>query len=302
MNEQQKPSVVMRRLLSEPGPIVVPCAFDCVSARAVEMAGLPAVMHGGFNTSASMLGLADVGTITQSEMMYAAKNMAQAVDIPVLCDVDDGFGKQLNVARTVTEAIRAGCAGMYMEDQVLPKRCPSLGGGGVISTEEMIGKLKAAQRVTADLDPDFVTIARTHASLAIDFEEGIQRGIAYAQAGADLIWVDLGYDDSVHEELQAIVEHIAPIKPVVANMTENVGRPLLTTNELHEMGFKLITYPLTLILTAAEAMTRVMQELAVQGTTRASVNNMMAVKDFRPIIKMEAIHEFERALAEEETQ
>ena len=120
-------------MLEEPGPIVCPCAYDCVSARVVELAGFPAVMHGGFNTAASLLGLADVGTITQTEMLSAARNMAQTVDIPVMCDVDDGFGKARNVARTTTEAIRAGVAGMYMEDQVMPKRCPSLGGGGVVS-------------------------------------------------------------------------------------------------------------------------------------------------------------------------
>lgn len=296
MARPDRTSTVLRRLLAAPDPIVAPCAFDCISARVVELAGFPVVMQGGFNTAASVLGIADVGTISQTEMMAAAGYMSRAVDIPVLCDVDDGFGKQLNVARTVMEAIRAGTAGMYMEDQVLPKRCPSLGGGGVVTKDEMIGKIQAARQVTASLDPDFVLIARTHAGRALNLKEGLHRGQAYARAGADLIWVDLGYDESVYDELKAIVDHIAPYAPVIANMTENVGRPMLTTNELHKMGFKVIAYPLTLILTAAAAMTNAMTELANKGTTRDIVERMMPVKKFSEIVKMEDIHEFERHL------
>ena len=183
----KKKSAVLRKLLKDPGPIVTPCAFDCVSARIVEMAGLPAVMHGGFNTSASLLGLPDVGIITMMEMITAARHMVEAVDIPVIADVDDGFGKNLNVMRTISEAIKSGIAGVYMEDQMLPKRCPSLGGGDVVTTEEMVGKLHAARRIAADEDPDFVIIARTHASLARNFEEGLERGVIYAQEGADLV-------------------------------------------------------------------------------------------------------------------
>ena len=290
----KKKSAVLRKLLKDPDPIVTPCAFDCVSARIVEMAGLPAVMHGGFNTSASLLGLPDVGIISMMEMITAARHMAEAVDIPVIADIDDGFGKNLNVMRTISEAIKSGVAGVYMEDQMLPKRCPSLGGGDVVTTEEMVGKLHAARRIAADEDPDFVIIARTHASRARNFEEGLERGAIYAQEGADLVWVDLGYDDGVHDELKAIVEKIAPHAPVVANMTENVGRPMLTTDELHKMGFKLITYPLTLILTAAQAMADTMECLVKKGTTKSMSKQMMPVKKFQPIIKMEKIQELER--------
>ncbi len=292
----ERKSAALRKLLRAPEPIVCPCAFDCVSARIVETAGLPAVMHGGFNTAASLLGLPDVGIISVSEMLGAARHMAETVAIPVIADVDDGFGKPLNVTRTIREAIRAGVAGVYMEDQLLPKRCPSLGGGGVVSTQEMVTKLHAARRIAAEDDPDFVVIARTHASLAESFEEGLKRGVVYAQEGADMIWVDLGYDESVRDELKAIVEVVAPHAPVVANMTENVGRPMLTTDELAEMGFKLITYPLTLILTAAKAMTDAMECLVQKGTTLSMAEQMMPVKEFRPIVKMESIHQLEREI------
>ena len=289
-------STVLRQLLDGPDPIVVPCAYDCVSARIVEMVGLPCVMHGGVNTSVSVLGLPDVGVITMAEMMTAARHMAGAVDIPDLAAVDDGFGQPLNVMRTIHEAIRAGVAGVYMEDQVLPKRCRSLGGGGVVSTAEMVKKLHAARQVTESEDPDFVIIARTHSSLANGLDEALDRGVTYAKEGADLIWVDLGYDESVRDDVKAIAEKIGPHCHLVANMTENVGRPMWTTDELFDMGFKLITYPLTLILTAAQAMTDVMTELVKNGTTSALADRMMPVKDFRPIVKMERIHEMERQL------
>lgn len=292
----ERKSTVLRRLLDEPRPIVVPCAYDCVSARIVEMAGFPSVMHGGFNTAASLLGIPDVGVISMSEMIEAARHMAEAVNIPVIADVDDGFGKPLNVVRTVEEAIKSGLGGVYMEDQLLPKRCPSLGGGGVVTTAEMVKKLHAARRVSEERDPDFVIIARTHSSLAVSFEEALKRGVIYAQEGADLIWVDLGYDETVRDEVKAIVERIAPHAPVVANMTENVGRPMWTTDELFQMGFKLITYPITLILTAAQAMKDVMETLAKDGTTRGVAQRMMPVSEFRPIVKMDRIHEIERQL------
>ena len=298
MNSPQRKSTLLRQMLDATGPVVVPCAYDCVSARVVELAGLPAVMHGGFNTAASLLGLPDVGTITQTEMIQAARSMAKAVEIPVIADVDDGFGKSLNVARTTSEAIQAQLAGMYMEDQQLPKRCPSLGGGGVVPAEEMVTKLHTARRICNQQDPDFVIIARTHASLAIDFEEGLKRGELYAQEGADLVWVDLGYDESVLDELKAIAERIGPHAQLVANMTENVGRPLLTTDELYQMGFHLITYPITLILTATAAMTRVMRELQEKGTTRDVADQIMPVSEFREIVRFAEFLDFEKQLSQ----
>jgi len=289
-------STRLRGLLDRPQPLVVPCAFDSVSARIAEMSGIETVMHGGFNAAASRLGLPDVGTITLSEAIGTAKDMAHSVDIPVIADVDDGFGKPLNAARAIREAIDAGIAGVYMEDQALPKRCPSLGGGQVVEADEMVAKLHAIQMVREKLDPDFVIIARVHASLAISFEEGLRRGEMYAKHGADLVWVDLGYDETVLDELTQIAKHIGPHAKLVANMTENVGRPMLTASELYDMGFALITYPLTLIMAAAKAMQHTMQTLVEQGTTRSIADQMMPVREFREIVNMEKVHAFERDL------
>jgi methylisocitrate lyase len=300
MADSNGKSTALRRLIDMPEPLVVPCAYDCVSARIVELAGFPAVMHGGFNTSASLLGVPDIGIITMAETLAVARRMAEAVEIPLIGDVDDGFGKTLNVIRTTEEAISSGLAGMYIEDQVLPKRCPALGGGGVVSTEEMVRKIHAARRTASELDPDFVIIARTHASRALTFDEGIRRGIIYLKEGADMVWVDQGFNTSALEELKIIADRVGSLGHVVASMTENVGRPLLTTSELYRMGFKLITYPLTLLMTAAKAMTEVMQQLAGSGTTASVENRMMPVKEFEGIVKMGKVREIEREFEEEE--
>ena len=296
LNQPSK-SNQLRQLLEQPGVVAAPCAYDCVSVRLVEWAGFRVALHGGFNVAASLLGIPDIGLISMAEAMQAARNMATAVDIPVICDVDDGFGGLMNVTRVTAEAIRSGLAGMYIEDQALPKRCPSLGGGQVIPTQDMVKKLRAALKIRAREDPDFVIIARTHASRAVNFEEAVKRGIVYAQEGADLIWVDLGYDESVLEELAVIRDRIGPHGHVIANMTENVGRPMLTNEELYQMGFKMVVYPLTLILTAAKAMNQVLHELSEKGTTREMSERMMPVSEFAElVVKMDEVRRVEQEL------
>jgi 2-methylisocitrate lyase-like PEP mutase family enzyme len=291
-----KPSTRLRQRLAQPGALIVPGAFDCVSARLVELAGFPAVLHGGFNAGASAYGIPDVGLITLTETLAVAHHMARAVAIPVLADLDDGFGGLLNVDRAARLAIAAGVAGVYCDDQVAPRRCPALGGGAVIPPARMLQKLRALDRARRELDPDFLVIARTHAGRAVNLAEAITRGIAYARAGADLIWVDLGYDESVRTELREIGERIAPHAPVVANMTENVGRPLLTRAELEALGFKLVVYPLTLLMAAAGAMQRTLAELRVQGTTLAVAEQLMTVASFQEILRLPQVEQRERWL------
>jgi methylisocitrate lyase len=233
-----------------------------------------------------------------TETIGHARNMAAAVEIPVVCDVDDGFGDEINVMRTTREAIRAGLAGMYIEDQQAPKRCPALGGNKVITTEAMIRKLKAAFKVREAEDPDFVVIARTHASRVIGMEEAIKRGIAYAKEGAEVIFVDLCYSDKAIEELKIIAEKIEPHAHLLANMTETVGRPLLTNEDLQNLGFKIAFYPITAIITAAGALERVFKELKEKGTTKALVDGMMPFSKLGQLLGIDAIREQEQRFAE----
>jgi methylisocitrate lyase len=275
----------LRTLLHKPGPIVGPCVYDCISARIAERVGFSLILHGGYNSAASMLGIPDIGLITMSEMMYAARNIACAVGIPVLMDVDDGFGDIPNVIRTTREAIDSGLAGLYIEDQVFPKRSPSIGVNECVSIEDMNLKLKAIVHVKKELDPDFVIVARTHSSRMFGMDDAVRRSIAYAEAGADLIFVDPGYSQEVvEEEFRRIVEEIVPHVPCIANMTENCGRPLYTSTELHDMGFKVIIYPLTAAMTAAAALERVFAELKERGSTKAVVDSMWPPEKFKQMI------------------
>ena len=197
----ERKSTQLRALLEQPGIFVGLCAYDCLSARLIEEAGFKVVFHGGYNTAAPLLGMPDVGLITMPETVGYARNMAAAVDVPVVCDVDDGFGDIINVIRTTQEVIRSGLAGMYIEDQQFPKKCPALGGNNVIPTEFMLRKLRAVVKVRNEEDPDFVLIARTFSGRAINMDEAIKRGIAYAKEGADVIFVDLCYTDEAIDQL-----------------------------------------------------------------------------------------------------
>lgn len=295
----KKRSTQLRELLEQPGVIVAPCAYDCLSLRIIEHAGFKAALHGGYNTAASFLGMPDIGVLTATEMVNYARNMAAAVDLPLICDVDDGFGEIFNVLRTTREVIRSGLAGMYIEDQVSPKRSPSLGGGDVIAVEAMTRKLKTVAKVRSEMDPDFVVIARTHASRALGLDEGIKRGISYAQAGADIIFVDPSYTEEAIEEFKIVAQAIGPYAHVLANMTETVGRPLLTSDELYQMGFKVVIYPMTALMAAARAVTLVMKELREEGTTKALVDELMPLKSVAELAGMDKMRALEQEFDEQ---
>ena len=292
----RRKSTLFRELLEQPGIVVIPCAYDCLSLRIVERAGFKAAMHGGYNVSASFLGIPDVGLMTMTEMMTYARNMAAAVDIPVICDVDDGFGDVINVTRTTREVIRSDLAGLYIEDQVAPKRCAALGGSDIIPAPAMVRKLKAVTRVREEEDPDFVVIARTHSSRTHGMAEAVERGLAYAEAGADIIFVDPGYSDEALDEFRIMAEQIGPHAHVIANMTETVDRPLLTSEELHAMGFKIAIYPLTALMAAAGAVELIMRELHDKGTTRGLVDRLMPLGELSKLTGIEAVWDLEKEL------
>jgi len=276
----------------------MPGVYDCLSLRIVERLGFQVAGCGGYTCGATILGLPDVGVITMAEIVDYSRNMAAAVDIPVIGDADDGFGTLINVERTTREMIRSGLAGFLIEDQTAPRRCPAIGGGNVISLEAMVRKLRVVSSVREEEDPDFVVIARTHSSRVIGLEEAVRRGIAYAREGADIIWVDLAYSEEAIHELRVLAEKVGPHAHVVANMSETVGRPLLTTEELYNMGCKIVAYPVTTIMAAAKAVEMVMTELRDKGTTQAVVDSLMPLKDVSSLTGVQRIKEFEEKWGE----
>jgi len=228
----------LRTLLKEPAPLILPGCFNAMSARILEHAGFPALYMSGYGTSLNLLGLPDAGLITLTEMALNAKLIASAVRAPLIADADTGFGNAINVVRTVEEYIRAGVAGMHLEDQVAPKRCGHVAGREVIARDEAVLKIRAACKTRDALDPDFVIIARTDARGAHggSMEEAITRANAFLEAGADLAFVE-GPKDK--EEVAHICQAVKG--PVFYNMTGI--SPRFTAEEMAAIGIRACILP-----------------------------------------------------------
>jgi carboxyphosphoenolpyruvate mutase len=251
----------LKKMIREPDILVAPSAYDALSAKVIEKAGFRAIHMTGSGSSASLLGLPDMGFTTISEMAQHAKNLVLAVDVPVFVDADSGHGNALNVWRTIREFEQAGLAGCHIEDQVTPKRCGHLEGKRVISMEEMIGKVEAA--VAARTDHDFQIIARTDARECVDFDEAIRRSNAYAEAGADCIFFEAPLSP---EEMRRVSSEVSA--PLLANMVEGGKTPWLPAQELGEIGYSVVIYPLSGWKAAAVILREVMAELRDTGTTQ----------------------------------
>src|SRR4051812_22988128 len=192
LGETARPTTRLRSLIRDRRPLVVPGCFNALTARILEHAGHEAIYMTGYGTSLSLLGLPDAGLITLTEMVLNARLIAGAVRAPVIADADTGFGNAINVVRTIEEYIRAGVAGLHIEDQVAPKRCGHVAGREVIGREEAVGKIRAAHATRQALDPDFVLVARTDARGAHggSLDEAITRANLSLEAGADLAFVE----------------------------------------------------------------------------------------------------------------
>lgn len=249
----------LRELLARPGLLIAPGVHDGLGARIVQEAGFDAVYISGFCIEASF-GLPDMGMLTMTEVVDRAAAVADAVDLPVICDADTGYGNAVNVIRTVQMFERAGISGVHIEDQVLPKKCGAFPNRTLVSKEEMIGKVHAA--VDARRDPDFVLIARTDAVASPGgMAETIDRSLAYIEAGADLVLVQI---PRTLEEIRQTCEGI-PGKAVLT-ISENQVAPVLPFAEYEKMGLKLGLLPLSLTFCAITAMRRAARSIKAEGS------------------------------------
>lgn len=242
----------LRKILAEEKTVLVPGCYDALSAKVLKQAGFRVIYMSGSAVTASLTGMPDVGLLTMTEMVNQARNIVSAAELPVICDADNGYGNPLNVIRTVKEYERAGVAGIHIEDQVAPKKCGHFEGKQVIRAEEMVKKIEAA--IYAREDEDFLLIARTDARTVVGFDEAIKRARLYADAGADMIFLESPL--SV-EELRIIADTLHDVWLLV-NMVEGGKTPVLPFEELEEMGFKVVLYPTCSI----RAVARTLQELA----------------------------------------
>ncbi|PKA49923.1 Carboxyvinyl-carboxyphosphonate phosphorylmutase, chloroplastic [Apostasia shenzhenica] len=184
------PAQALRRLLESPGVHQGPVCHDALSAKLVQRAGFPFCVMGGFSVSAARLGMPDAGLISYAEMLDQGHQIIQAVSIPVIGDADTGYGNQVNVKRTVRGFIRAGFAGIILEDQVSPKACGHTRGRKVVPREEAVMRIKAAIDARKESGSDIVIVARTDSRQAISLEEALWRTKAFADVGADVIFID----------------------------------------------------------------------------------------------------------------
>jgi methylisocitrate lyase len=281
-------STRLRQMLDEPEIIVLPGAYDALTARLAERAGFNACFTTGFGFAATVLGVPDYGLLTMSETMDRVRHVVQALSVPLVADMDTGYGNALNVVRTVRECVALGVAGIILEDQEWPKKCGHFEGKRVIAAEEQAAKLRAA--VEARGDDDLVIIGRTDARQPLGLEEAIRRGKMYREAGADIVFVEA--PRSV-EELQEVARAI-PDAPLFANMIEGGKTPLLSSAELQELGYKMVVYPLSALFSAAKAVEETYRTLFDEKSTASRQEAMVSLGQFEEMIDVPAWQEIER--------
>jgi len=250
-------------------PIMIPGAFNALTAKMAERLGFAAVYLSGGALSAGWAGVPDIGLLTLGEFAEQAAVLARATSLPLLCDADTGFGEAINAERTVQLYEEAGAAGLHLEDQVLPKRCGHLTGKALVDVKTMSAKIHAA--VAARRDADFVIVARTDARSVEGFDATVARSEAYLAAGADMIFA---------EALESVAEFArfaqAIPAPKLANMTEFGRSPLLSFNELANLGYQAVLFPLTAFRAAMHAAEQTLTALRDQGTQRALLDQMQS--------------------------
>ena len=262
--------------------VVLPGAFNALSAMQIERAGFEAMYVSGAALAAAR-GLPDIGLLSMTEVVSDSAMIANAVAIPALVDADTGFGPPLAVSRTVREVERAGLSGIQLEDQDMPKKCGHLPGKRLVSRAEMVGKIKAA--VEARLDPDFFIVARTDARAVEGIAAAVERAQAYVEAGADAIFPE-ALESA--EEFQLFAGQLAKtgIKvPLVANMTEFGKTPYLRASEFEELGYRLVLFPVTALRIAAKAIETMLTELKSAGSQHALLGQMQTRQQLYDLLR-----------------
>src|SRR4051794_13024326 len=268
----------------------MPGVYDALTARIAARVGFDIVFISGYSVSAARLGEPDFGYLTQTEMADAARAVCRVSEAPVIVDADTGYGNALNVMRTVRDLQDAGAAGVFLEDQVWPKKCGHMAGKRVVDTTEHAAKIRAGAESRGERD--LFIVARTDARQPLGLEAAIERCLAYREAGADALFVEA---PQTIEELQRVAEALPA--PLVANMIEHGVTPHLSRDELRELGFSLIVCPLAGLFAAARAVQDVLVELRDHGTTAAVVDHLLAFEEFNELVGLAGRYEDEARFA-----
>lgn len=290
-----KKTTVLRKAIMERRAVVVPGCHDALSAKVIERSGFEAIQVSGFGVAGSLLGKPDVGLVQMKDVLEITWNIAQAVSLPVMADVDTGGGNAINAASLTERLIEMGLAGMNIEDQVFPKRCGHMAGKEVIPAEEMAGKVRACARVRHRLDADFIINARTDAYAVSGLEEAVRRCNLYLESGADLAFIDgIGGRRDIEKAVRSIR---GPLSVNLMDAVTGVKTELIPVPELAQMGVGRVSIPVASIMVSLKSL------MAFFDALKASPSGLLSgqtqwVSSFREYTEFVGLEEY-RAMEEE---
>lgn len=277
----------LREMLKGPDLHIMPCCFDCLSAKLIERAGYELLGITGAGICASLLGVPDVGLITMTEVLQQTKNIVKATHLPIISDCDNGYGGPINVMRAVREFEESGVAGLWIEDQDIPKRCGHFEGKKLISRHAMIKKIEAA--LEARTDPDLIIMARTDARAVYGLEEAISRARDYVKAGADMIFLEA--PESI-EEMKQIASSIPA--PQLINLVEGGKTPLVSAQELGKMGYKIASFSGSMQKISLKAMEKFIGAFRQTGDIRLYLEDMVSLEERSRLLGLNEFYELEK--------
>lgn len=267
------PADTLRTLLAQDKLHVMPCCYDALSAKLIEQADFDLTFMSGFAASASRIGQPDLGLMSYSEVLDQARNIADAVSIPIIADGDEGYGNAMNVRRTVTGFAKAGAAAVMIEDQLAPKRCGHTPGKAVVSRQEAYDRIRAAVDARAD-GADILILARTDARHEHELGEAIERARMFKELGADILFVEA---PKTVAEMETICRELPG--PKMANIVEGGVTPDLSHKDLQEIGYAIAAYPLTLMASAMKAMVGTLERLKLDQDRSPDLMSFADLRD-----------------------
>ena len=278
----------LRKLINnKTKPLVIPGVYDAIGAKIAEKVGFDAMFQTGYGTSATLLGMPDYGFIGAAETLDNARRISNAISVPLIVDIDTGYGNALTVRKLIQELQNAGVSGVFLEDQKWPKRCGHMKGKDVIPKEEYAEKLQSA--IDAKSNKDFIIVARTDARATEGLDKAIERGNYYKKLGADVIFVEA---PKSLDEMKKIGKSINA--PLVANMIEGGATPINSAAKLNKMGYKIILYPLSILYANTFATLKILHELKNKGTTIKLKDNLVPFNQFNDIVELSKYNKLEK--------
>jgi 2-methylisocitrate lyase-like PEP mutase family enzyme len=281
-------NIMFKELIYQPGPFILPGAYDAMSARIIEETGFKAIYATGAGISNAQLGWADVGLTSMKEVLDVVSRMIDVTTIPIVVDIDTGFGNAINVIRTVRDFERIGVSAIQLEDQVSPKKCGHFSGKQIISKEEMENKIKAA--VDTRYDERLTIIARTDALAVNGIDDAIERAQSYAEAGADITFVEA---PTTTEQLRKITNSLKGI-PQVLNLVEGGRTPLLSLKEAEEINFKILLCANTALRSAIRGISDSLKILKEEGSQENILDLICSWDERQSLFKLNQIKEWEK--------